>query len=203
MYFIPALLFAFSANIDSLIIGVSYGIKRTLLPVSHCLLISLITFCGTAAALLLGGQILVLFPFSVTQWAGNLLLLGLGMYYVIKSIKDILKNRACTEKNSLREDGNIPALRRPPGQTQARALSARECVLLGAALSVNNLGIGVGASITGLPLLPAAPLSFVCSALFLFLGNQFGKCCSSCAGDSYADLLSGIILMILGIYEFL
>lgn len=187
MNFIPALLFSFSANIDSMIIGTSYGIRHIRLSVTKCLLISLVTLGGTITALLLGRQVLLFFPSPLTQWIGNLLLIVLGIYYIAKALH-------------FRKKAN-----RPPSiqnQSEAQPFSIKECLLLGTALSVNNLGIGISASITGMALFPAAPLSFVISALFLYLGNTFGRCFGSRISDNYADLISGGILILLGIYEF-
>ncbi len=187
MYLFSALLFSLSANIDSLIIGASYGIRHIRLSIAKCLLIGLVTLGGTLAALLLGRQILAFFPSPLTQWIGNILLIALGIYYVVKALY------------SRKRTGETPSIQK---QSKAQTLSVKECLLLGAALSVNNLGIGISASITGMALFPAAPVSFVISALFLYLGNTFGRCFGSRISDSYADLISGGILILLGIYGF-
>lgn len=190
MYFIPALLFAFSANIDSLVIGLSYGIKKTRLSLAKTTLISLVTLCGTILALLLGQTIFSVFPGLSTQWLGNLLLIGLGYYYIRKSLRHILIHKK-----------DAPTLQKQSSEgISKKSISTKACIFLGITLSLNNFGIGIGASISGLTLLPATALSFFISVLFLYIGNVLGRFCISTSKDWLADLISGIILIVLGIY---
>lgn len=183
---ISTILFALSANIDSFILGLSYGIKKTKIPLIESLLIGFITLIGTAAALLLGKQALHVLPLSVTCWAGSFLLVFLGCYYVLKS------------RRTFQESVSIPDTVIP---LSSRKLPLREGFFIGMTLSVNNFGIGIGAGISGLSPFPAAFCSLIFSVVFLSLGNKFSMNCNHNIKDWTADLICGIILVVLGVYE--
>lgn len=202
MYLIPVFLFAFSANIDSFIIGISYGIKKTFISLKKNILISLITLAGTTLALLSGSGILRFCPVSYANFIGRLLLLSFGIYYLLKSLflhfrgSKPLPSDSEIESQKLTFDDIVPSSYSPRNQ-----LSRAEALLLGFSLSANNLGIGMSASIAGLAVLPAAPISFLFCILFLYLGNIAGKSQIFQKAGRYADFICGLLLMILGVCQ--
>ena len=84
MYLLSALLFALSANIDSFIIGISCGIRKSKISIPQILLISLITLCGTVAALAAGGELLCLFPLPYAEYTGKFILIIFGKCSIIR-----------------------------------------------------------------------------------------------------------------------
>ena len=129
-------------------------------------------------SLFLGRRILLILPSFLADYIGSGILFALGIYYMLKSFH--------MPENSLHSESIRPAL------------PVKEVLLLGAALSFNNIGIGIGASISGTLLLPAAFLTFVTSIVFLLTGNQLGNVSLFRLSDRYADLLSGAALVVLG-----
>ena len=185
MYLFSALLFALSANIDSFIIGLSCGIQKTKISVVQVILISLITFCGTFAALASGEKLISLFSFPFAEYTGNIILLIFGLYYVAKFL---FMRIFC------------PFLQHKTLTSDACFLSWKSTCLFGLSLSVNNLGIGLGASISGLRLLPASLISFVVCIFFLLLGNHAGQRISFQKSEEYADLFCGLLLILLSFF---
>ena len=200
MHLISSLLFAISANIDSFIVGMSYGIKKSNIDLLKSTVISLVTLTGTVIAILMGTQISQFLPASSTQAIGCALLIGLGLYYIIKSFFSYIREKIKKAEVKSNECGsgtqnNVPA--------KASLLTMKEGLFLGLALSINNFGMGIGASITGLKLLPTAVMSLVVSVIFLYAGNLIGKTKFPHISDQSADFISGLILAALGIYELL
>ena len=200
MHLISSLLFAISANIDSFIVGMSYGIKKSNIDLLKSTVISLVTLTGTVIAILMGTQISQFLPASSTQAIGCALLIGLGLYYIIKSFFSYIREKIKKAEVKSNEFGsgtqnNVPA--------KASLLTMKEGLFLGLALSINNFGMGIGASITGLKLLPTAVMSLVVSVIFLYAGNLIGKTKVPHISDQSADFISGLILAALGIYELL
>lgn len=200
MHLISSLLFAISANIDSFIVGMSYGIKKSNIDLLKSTVISLVTLTGTVIAILMGTQISQFLPASSTQAIGCALLIGLGLYYIIKSFFSYIREKIKKAEVKSNECGsgtqnNVPA--------KASLLTIKEGLFLGLALSINNFGMGIGASITGLKLLPTAVMSLVVSVIFLYAGNLIGKTKVPHISDQSADFISGLILAALGIYELL
>lgn len=79
-----------------------------------------------------------------------------------------------------------------------RNLSAWETFILSLTLSVNNIGIGLSASMAGLAPLPAAAMTFACSVLFLLCGNHLGRSRFLHLIGNWADPISGLLLIGLG-----
>lgn len=212
MHLISSLLFALSANIDTFIVGMSCGIKKDHISLLRNVVISLITLAGTVISISAGLTLAPLLPPKAAQISGSVILILLGLYYIIKfliiQLREHHRNKLMRisalaaaalpdiEKEEPSWDLKISEL--PPGQ---RLLPMKDAVILGIALSVNNMGMGIGASITGVALLPTAVLTIAFSMMFLALGNHLGETSFFRTVRRFADPLSGLILVGLGIYE--
>ena len=137
MHIFSAVLYAVSANIDALSIGIAYGIKKTHINHQKNFMIAFITMIGTYGAMRFG-------------------------HFLTKNI------------------------------------SLKETLVLSLVLTINNVALGIGASITGMPELITSLTTFVCSYVFIGTGQKFKRLNFK---GKYADIISGIILIILGLYE--
>lgn len=190
MFVIPSLLFGFSASIDSFIIGLSYGIKKYRISFSRNLLISFITLAGTTLSIAAGSYIAPFLSEKTAQILGSLILTALGAYYLFRFIRLMIqKIRSKTPLTST--DIKSPSW-----------LTCKEALSVGAALSINNMGMGIGASMTGISLIPTCAATLFFSVFLLFLGNHIGKSTIFHPAERFADFISAIILIGLGIYEF-
>lgn len=195
MQFLSLLLFVISSNLDGFVIGISYGIKQIQIPLRSNILIGVVTACGTLLSMLLGRQITPLIPDWATAAFGSGVLLLMGLFCIIGFVKKQLQFQKETEwpqKNPEKFDKNC-----------SKEIELLEAVALGAALSLNNIGLGIGGSITGLPVLSTSIGSFCCSLLFLFLGNRIGNGWISKLIGKYAEPISGVIILLLGLWELL
>ncbi len=200
MHLISSLLFALSANIDSFIVGMSYGIKKSDISLLKSIIISLVTLIGTIAAILLGTEISRFLPASSTSAVGCTLLIGLGLYYILKALFGFLVKKFRKTEVTSSEHTSEPSEKEA---AQTTLLTMKEGLFLGLALSINNFGMGIGASITGLKLVPTAVISLIVSVIFLYAGNFIGKTKMPRISDQMADVISGLILVGLGVYELL
>ena len=196
MQLVPSLLFGISASLDALLVGISYGLRGVHVRLLQNLFISLVALLGTCLSVGLGGLLVPLLPSVISRLAGSLILMFLGIYYIAKWTRTFLKNRAPQVKANP-EGSALVSTERPPGR-----LTAMEVMLLSFTLSVNNLGIGLSASIAGLTLIPAATATCICSILFLYLGNQLGRSRLMRLIGGLADPISGILLISLGLIQY-
>lgn len=187
MYLISSLMFGVSASLDALLVGISLGLRGVQIRLRENLLISLITLSGTCLSVSLGQQITPLLPSPLGGCAGSLILMLLGIYYIIKWILDLLRGP---------QESDLASSGKPAGK-----LSLPQLLALSLTLSVNNIGIGLSASMAGLPLLPASISTFSCSLLFLFSGNRLGKSRLLRLAGDMADPLSGALLIALGMVQ--
>lgn len=196
MQLFSCFLFAFSASLDALIVGITYGIRKVQIILWQNLLVSLITLTGTVMSLALGHTILPLLPVKAASLAGSVILILLGSYYLLKYSFSVLREVFAAAEE-------IPNEIQKASSEAPPVLSFRELFLMGAALSLNNVGIGIGASIAGLESVPTALFTLLFSVLFLSLGNRLGKLRILGVAERFADPLSGILLIGLGICELL
>ncbi len=198
MHLISSLLFALSANIDAFIVGMSCGIRKEHISLPENIIVSLITLFGTVLSITAGIAIAPILAPRTAQISGSVILIILGLYYIIKFLVLWLKSR-----HDIVVLNTDPAGSRPLETSAAapKVLPFKDALVLAFALSINNMGMGIGASITGIKVLPTAILTFLISIMFLSLGNHLGESAFFRSARRFADPLSGIILIGLGIYE--
>lgn len=208
--FISSLLFGISASLDALLVGISYGIRHVRIRFWQNLVISLITLLGTCLSVGLGHRMAAVLPDLVSEYAGSLVLILLGLYYVVKWLITHMRNM-CRKAPpaSFTEPGSAPAA---AGNTMlctasvhcpqpVPCLKPTEILSLSLTLSLNNLSAGFSASLAGLPLVSAAAGTFVCSVLFLLSGNRLGSCRWLQLAGCAAEPASGMLLIGLGLIQ--
>lgn len=139
MSILPPLLFGISASLDALLVGIALGLQKVPLPARHNLLISTVTLIGTVISIGLGNLLLPLFPIGIGTRIGSSVLILFGLYYVGKW----LLSRWCC---NFSPDNNL--CQKKKKFAGHRELSLSQILVLGCALSMNNIGIGFSASIT-------------------------------------------------------
>lgn len=187
MSIISAFLFGLSANIDAFVLGLSYGLKKQRFPLSLNLCVSIVTLLGTLLALWAGRCLAAIFPSRLSLVLGSLLLIALGCYYCLKFLFSLLGAKAI----------HAASLEEPP----AARLSLRETLILGLALALNNMGMGIGASFAGLRIPMVGGFTFLLCACLLLAGNQAGLRLRPRKLSAYGDLLSGGMIFLLGSYQ--
>lgn len=192
MSLLPSLLFGISASLDALLVGTALGLRKVPLPAGHNLLISTVTLIGTVISIGLGNLLLPLFPAGIGIWIGSSVLILFGLYYVGKWLLFKWRCRSSHNSNLCQEEEKF---------TAHRELSLSQILALGCALSMNNIGIGFSASITGLPFLPASVSTFFCSFGFLALGSRLGRSAFLQQIGEYTDPVSGLLLILLGLCQ--
>lgn len=184
MFLIPPFIFAFSVNIDAFLVGMSYGLRGQRITPMQNFFISFLSFAGTILSILSGSAVLLFLPPLLTGFLGSGILLCLGIYYLLKSLLAYTGKRPISKEASLR----LP-------------LSFKAAILLGLSLSCNNIGIGIGASLGGIPFFSTALITFFTSILFLAGGNLLGRSSFFCLSEIGADLISGTALILLGLCD--
>lgn len=218
---IASLLFGISASLDALLVGIGFGLRRVRISLWQNLVISLVTLLGTCLSLGLGHRLAGLLPGAISAYAGSLVLILLGLYYIARWFAGLWRSRRGMRPElsaESRPPGTVSHCRPPsPGTLsetdrgeragQDRKAASRGAVSLGLAevltlsltLSLNNLSAGLSASLAGLALVPAAIATFVCSVLFLAGGNRLGGCHALQLAGCAAEPISGVLLTGLGV----
>lgn len=195
MQLVPSLLFGVSASLDALLVGVSYGVRGVRIRLWQNTFISLVTLLGTCLSISFGSILIPLVPPLISSCAGSLILSILGIYYIVKWLFSFAGQQ---------EPGHLSDQKQSALKTAEQpldCLSTAEVLFLSLSLSVNNLGIGLSASLTGLTLIPAAVATCLCSVLFLLAGNLLGQSRLLRLIGDLADPISGLLLIGLSLIQ--
>lgn len=94
------ILLAISVSIDSLGIGVTYGIRNTKIYFFSKIILFIISILITSLAVSIGGLICTILPSSFANYIGIFILVFLGIWIIYQSFdKD--------SKNNMRKDENV------------------------------------------------------------------------------------------------
>lgn len=219
--YIMILLFAVSVSIDALGVGATYGLKKIKIGVFSKLLMSLLSFLYSGAAMWLGEFFSALLPKRVGTCVSGLMLGAIGIYTLCGAI------RSCRRKN----EPKMPTKVYPQKETRilhrfikplgisitiikhpsaadfdcSRSIDWKESLYVGLALSFDAIGAGIGYSLGGGAswILPLCIGTF--QLLFLSMGCRLGQKIgqSNRFNQKFLAFLPGIIMLSLAILRFL
>nr|WP_081580441.1 sporulation membrane protein YtaF [Gottschalkia acidurici] len=200
MQLLSVFLFSLSANIDGLTVGLAYGIKDIEISYKSNILIAIITSIGTFVSMTIGLFARKFIPIEILSIIGCIILILIGLSIIISS----LKNKEERTKDIKNEDITYTEILKKPQKADkdnSGYIDTREAFTLGLALSLNNFGLGVGASATGINIYLTTIFTFILSILCIIIGVKIGRKYLSKSLRKYADLISGIVIIFLGLYE--
>ena len=181
MLWLSAVLIAAVSNLDNLAAGVALGLRGTRIAPAPNVLIAGVTMVGTAGAITFGHALSRLVGASLSSSVGAVIIVSIGVVTVAASRASVSEPTA--------------GVGRLPGPLQT--LSWREAALLAIALSLNNVGTGVGAGIAGVPPLITTLLAGAFSLCCVGGGSRVGRLAGPLAGR-HARLVAGLGLVCLG-----
>lgn len=202
MHILASIVFAFIANIDNFTVGIAYGIKRIKIDIYSNLMIALITGIGTFFSMSIGLIISKNIGVFSSSIIGGVILVSIGIYFIWDSIPK--KNNRVKDTSTEEDYNNYFQLLESPEKAdvdKSGHIDIKEAITLALALSLNNLGLGIGASISGLNIFIITIFTFIFSIITIYIGYILGDSYLSKILGKYATMVSGIVIIILGIYE--
>ena len=186
MNYTTALLLSVSANLDTFAVCISYGMKKVKLSFIGALLISLITSLGTFLSMYLGK--------IITNFISPKIVIDFLKKYRKSHVEDLLRHKKVSYGEIL--DNPIKADADNSGD-----IDIKECITLSIALTLNNLSVGIAASIAGISILLNTLFTFILTWINIGIGFYVGRRYASKLVGKYSDLVSGVLIIILGIYQ--
>ncbi len=198
---LSALLFSLSFNLDNIVIGTAYGIKKIRIGLYSNLIIALVTSVGTYLSMTVGTYIAKLLPDSCANTLGAAAVGLLGLYFIIQSVIKLFKTTKSKEL-ALKNVSDMMEYAEDSDSNRNGKIDLKEAFLVALGLMLNNLGTGITASITKVNVLLTVIATFFLSILTLLLGEAIGNHALGKLFGKYAPLISGILLVVLGIFEY-
>lgn len=197
---LSALLFSISSNLDNVVVGTAYGIKKIKIGIIANLIIAVVTSTGTFLSMSLGLYIAKFIPQSVSNVLGAGIIVVLGIYFVIQSFIKLVRNTN-SKKLALKDLSDMVEYAEYSDVDKSGHIDMKEAFILALGLTFNNLGTGVAASITGVNIFFTVISTFIISILTIILGVSIGKNVLGRFFGKYAPLIAGVLLIILGFIE--
>lgn len=188
---INLLIFAITLSIDSLGVGITYGIRNIKIALKSILILLLISFTLTLLSISIGLALFKYLPVWFPNLLGCLLLTFMGIWIFVKSFK---------QGNGITDILNNPTL---SDYDDSKSIDGKESLSLGLAMSTDSLICGVGLSMVNSFSLLFPFLVAIFQIAFLSLGMILGKKIKSTSSLSPTiwSKVSGIILILFGIVK--
>lgn len=186
-----SILLSFSSSIDSLGIGITYGIKNTKISLIGKIILFIISLITTYFSIFLGNFIQNIFPDFLTKLIGSFILIFMGIYICFEALK--------------KQDINCNVFNNPISSDfdNSQVIDSKESLFLAIALSLDSLCIGIGGSVSNINLALFPLLVSIFQLFFLsfgtFLGTHINKFYR--LPNNIWSLISGIMLIFIGIFK--
>jgi putative sporulation protein YtaF len=200
---------AIAANLDNLGVGIAYGIQK--IRISHManLIIALISFIATWLSAETGKVISLYLSPQIANVIGAFLLFSVGVWVFVQPILTAIKsNHPILDLQLFGERfyiGPTEILSYPERADidNSRSVGNWEAVILGIALSINALAGGFDAGAVGISSLVEATLVGTFSFVTIIAGYYFGRKYAAEQIGKYATVISGTLLMAIGVHQLL
>ena len=206
---INSLILALSSSIDSLGIGITYGIKNTRISYMGKVVLLVISFSISILSVWFGDVIKNVFSEFATKLIGNIILIAMGGFVCFQAIR---KNEITHQRHKKDEKIysffidflgiTIKIIKNPSSSDldSSNSIDSKEALFLGFALSLDCFCIGACGSVIGINsfLFPFF-ISFF-QLLFLSFGNLIGKRLHALSHlpNNVWSMISGVLLVLLG-----
>lgn len=232
MHLLSIILLALSANVDNFAVAIAYGIKRLRIGLFTNLFIATVSAVGTYLSISVGEELGSYISIQAANLLGSAVLVAVGTYGIWDTLRrDRIRSRkrskirqnqqvfaAASASGSelftesaearpqefMEEFSYESFLERPEKADRDRSgsIDIRESIALAFGLTLNNLGVGIGAGISDLNVSLTTLLTFGLSVTALIVGYKLGKRSMARLSGLTAGLASGMLIVITGIYEY-
>lgn len=188
MLLLAAVLVAAVSNLDNLGVGFAFGLRGRRIAIAPNVVIAALTMAGTAGAMTSGRAVSQLMSPSLATDAGSLIITAIGVATVVASLRTLRRPASAgVDRRSLSGPGGA-----------SNVVSWREALPIGMALSLNNVGSGVGAGIAGVSTLSTTVLAGAFSLICLGGGSRVGWSAGRAVLGRRARLAAGLVLVAVG-----
>lgn len=210
MHIFSALFLGFAANLDNLGVGISYGVQKIRVPFLSNFFIALLSGIIVAISVLTGR--LLSNYITIAGELGALMIVAIGIWVMVHktaSASDSLPAAIPVMKTysvPIKSLSCIVQITKEPSAADFDAngfISTKEAMFLGLTLSFNCIATGVGAGLTGMDPLSSGISVFIFSMISISMGYMIGWKTASDRFEQLSQAISGVILIIIGIYELL
>ncbi|HET7579402.1 MAG TPA: sporulation membrane protein YtaF [Bacillales bacterium] len=207
MHLFSLIFISLALSLDSFNVGTTYGLRKIHIP-----LLSVLIIAGCSGFMLfisMGfGQFLTHFVSpQAAKVTGGLILVCIGLWALLQFFRSSREKPDSTAERFLlnveiKKLGIVIQILRKPTVAdvdRSGTISGAEALLLGAALSLDSFGAGIGAALMDYPLFWMAFTVAVMSGCCLAGGKRFGFLFADTQWLQKASFIPGLLLILIGI----
>jgi putative sporulation protein YtaF len=209
--FWTSILLVIAVSIDSMGVGIAYGVRGTRITAVSGIIIALCTAVMMSISMTAGQFIAELLPLSRTEILGGIILISIGCWQLIQGWRNFMNHMGIRDSSQPLLHLRIPFLgvvmqvMRDPNLADANwsgTIDPRESIILGGALGMDAFGAGFGAAMSGFSLWVVPFVAAACVA-FVFLGLSVGSHVMNSWLKKRGFALPGLLLIGIGIWQLL
>lgn len=214
---INSFILALSSSIDSLGIGITYGIKNTRISYIANVVLFVISFTVSIISIWIGNSIRAVFSDVALKWIGSSILIFMGLFMFFQALKkdSLPASELIYKKNEEKIYSffikflgiTIKIIKNPISSDfdNSRSIDSREALFLGLALSLDSFCIGTCGSIIGInsvifPLL-VSTFQLALLSFGIFVGTKLHE--TTRLPNNVWSIISSILLVFIGFMRIL
>lgn len=207
-----SVILALSASIDSLGVGITYGLKKTKIYFLAYIVLFFLSLTITSISISIGNVLTSFFSTNVTNKIGAILILGIGIFIIFQAT--LRKNKIKKAPSLKHKEYNIfikflgitiNIIKDPLNSDIdcSNAIDFKEAIFLSLALSFDSISIGFGASSIGINGFIFPVLISFFQVIFLSIGKIIGTKINNVSNipNNIWNIISGILLICIGIIK--
>jgi len=200
-----------SINLDSLVTGFTYGIRRVRIPLLSAIVISAFSLFYSSLSMLAGMALSSLIPDFICRFIGSAILFIMGLFLIVNALKSKPETSVLHEENKstllnlvIKSLGITISIVRDPSLCdfdKSKRIDAKESLYLSFALSADAICVGLGCAMSGIIHILIPPLVGLSQLILLYTGLCVGKFMANSLNISkrLCGIISGVLLILIAL----
>lgn len=210
MDILAILLFALAVSGDGLMVGIAYGVRNIKIPLLSLLVIALASALAVTVSMVFGKVLSLFIAPRQAAAIGSVMILIIGAYFLLQFARQKITDLQHSEQDPLltlnvNVLGIIIQILKKPASADfdhSGEISLKEAFFLGIALAMDALGAGAGMALAGMNILFTAISVGMVKFILINTGICAGQKMKSERWQSWASLLTGLILVAVAIIQY-
>lgn len=201
---LTCMLLALSTSIDSIGIGLTYGIRNITISRQAKIILFIISLIISSISILIGNTLNNILSKEITNIIGSLILFFIGIIILVQTLKREKRQEKKVYKLFIKFLGITIQIIKDPISSDfdnSKKIDSKEAIYLGTALSLDSFSVGIGAGMLGSISIIFPLIVSLFQIIFLSLGRNIGEKLNKKIHipSKIWSILSAVLLILIGI----
>ena len=201
---LTCMLLALSTSIDSIGIGLTYGIRDITISRQAKIILFIISLIISSISILIGNTLNNILSKEITNIIGSLILFFIGIIILVQTLKREKRQEKKVYKLFIKFLGITIQIIKDPISSDfdnSKKIDSKEAIYLGTALSLDSFSVGIGAGMLGSISIIFPLIVSLFQIIFLSLGRNIGEKLKKKIHipSKIWSILSAVLLILIGI----